>query len=200
MEGVLSEQDGNPNRRGSLVMCPEKEALPGSRGCGFSWFGWNFWYFNEKFCSPSRIRSSAELLMLSEKKDAYGTPAGWDFPHPGRQGYVWGGRGIDQFLDYPQADPHGDPIPRADGSLPIPATSSLVHCQDGTRFRLVRVLDQASPFLRYLDDVGLPLGVEGRVVENRPEAGVVTVQASDRETTLGRESAEKLLITVLDDH
>ena len=105
---------------------------------------------------------------------------------------------IDAYLGYPKADPHGDPIPQSDGSLPAADGSSLFRCENGTRFRLVRVLDQDPPFLRYLDAVGLPLGVEGRVIENRAEMGVVTIRAGSRETTLGRESAEKLLITVLD--
>jgi DtxR family transcriptional regulator, Mn-dependent transcriptional regulator len=105
---------------------------------------------------------------------------------------------IDQFLGYPNSDPHGDPIPRADGSLPAAQGLSLFQCEVGTRFRLVRVLEQDPPFLRYLDEVGLPLGVEGRVIENRAERGVVTVAAGDRETTIARETAENLWISVLD--
>ena len=58
-------------------------------------------------------------------------------------------------------------------------------------------MDQEPPFLRYLDEIGLQLGVEGRVVENRADGGVVTIEAGDRETTLARESAEKLLITAI---
>ena len=106
---------------------------------------------------------------------------------------------IDAFLGYPKADPHGDPIPQADGSLPAADGLSLFHCQQGLCFRLVRVLDQDPPFLRYLDEVGLSLGVEGRVIENRAEMGVVTVEVGGRKTTLARESAEKLLIHCIDD-
>jgi DtxR family Mn-dependent transcriptional regulator len=105
---------------------------------------------------------------------------------------------IDAFLNYPTADPHGDPIPQADGSLPTANCLSLFQCEMGTRFRLVRVMDQEPPFLRYLDEIGLSLGVEGRIVENRAEMGVVTIEAGNRETTLGRESAEKLLIIAVD--
>ncbi len=104
---------------------------------------------------------------------------------------------IDAYLGYPKSDPHGDPIPQSDGSLPAADSSSLFQCERGTRFRLIRVMDQEPPFLRYLDEVGLPLGVEGRVVENRADMGVVTIEAGRRETTLARESAEKLLIAVL---
>ncbi|MCA9167612.1 MAG: metal-dependent transcriptional regulator [Planctomycetales bacterium] len=101
---------------------------------------------------------------------------------------------IDAYLGYPTADPHGDPIPQADGTLPTASYVSLFQCHDGARFRLVRVLDQAPPFLRYLDEVGLSLGAEGQVVTNRADVGIVTVQTAQGTTTLGRESAEKLLV------
>jgi hypothetical protein len=26
---------------------------------------------------------------------------------------------IDEYLSYPETDPHGDPIPRSDGSVPV---------------------------------------------------------------------------------
>jgi DtxR family Mn-dependent transcriptional regulator len=103
---------------------------------------------------------------------------------------------IDAYLGYPTSDPHGDPIPQADGTLPTANCSSLDHCTAGTRFRLVRVLDQEAPFLRYLDELGLSLGVEGCVLENRAESGVVRIEANHRETTLGRENAEKLLVSL----
>jgi DtxR family Mn-dependent transcriptional regulator len=102
---------------------------------------------------------------------------------------------IDEYLGHPKYDPHGDPIPTADGHLVSRETESLVGCQPGTRFRLARVMDQSSEFLRYLRQAGFSLGIEGRVVANRPEAGIVTVEVNDREVTLGREAAQKLQVT-----
>jgi DtxR family Mn-dependent transcriptional regulator len=101
---------------------------------------------------------------------------------------------IDAFLDHPKVDPHGDPIPSADGSLDIPQTRSLAECQAGEEFRLARVLDQSPEFLRFLTESGLPLGVEGKVLSNRVESGVVKIRVEGRETTLGRQAAEKLCI------
>jgi len=103
---------------------------------------------------------------------------------------------IDEFLGHPQVDPHGDPIPRADGSLDVPEVRQLAECQAGEQFCLARVSDQSPPFLRYLTDSGLPLGTLGRVVANHTEAGTVTVDVSGQETTLGRQAAEKILVTL----
>jgi len=101
---------------------------------------------------------------------------------------------IEKFLGYPKTDPHGDPIPRADGTIDITNSRSLAEASVGEPFRLVRVLDQSPEFLRYLSESGLPLGVEGEVTSNRREAGVVTIEIGGAATTLARDVAEKLLI------
>ncbi len=105
---------------------------------------------------------------------------------------------IDAFLGHPETDPHGDPIPRSDGTIATPASRSLAECTVGEPFRLSRVIDQSPEFLRFLSSSGLPLGVAGHVVANRTEAGIVTVKVAGQETTLGRAAAEKILITTPD--
>ncbi|HEX5446471.1 MAG TPA: metal-dependent transcriptional regulator, partial [Pirellulales bacterium] len=82
---------------------------------------------------------------------------------------------IDEFLGFPQTDPHGDPIPRADGSLEMLASRTLAECPVGFQFCLVRVVDQSSEFLRFLTESGLPLGARGEVVASSAAGGVLTV-------------------------
>jgi DtxR family Mn-dependent transcriptional regulator len=101
---------------------------------------------------------------------------------------------IDEYLGFPGTDPHGDPIPRADGTVSYQAGSTLAEWSVGRRFRLVRVLDQSPEFLRYLSEAGLPLDAEGKVAANHGEAGIVTVAVVGRETSLARNVAEKLLV------
>jgi DtxR family Mn-dependent transcriptional regulator len=101
---------------------------------------------------------------------------------------------IDQFLGFPTTDPHGDPIPKADGTVASGSDRNLAEWSVGVPFRLVRVLEQTPEFLRYLSEIGLPLGTEGVVRVNRPEAGVVTVSLDQVDATLSRQVAEKLLV------
>jgi DtxR family Mn-dependent transcriptional regulator len=101
---------------------------------------------------------------------------------------------IDVYLDYPQFDPHGDPIPRADGTLETPDSRTLAQCQPGFRFRLARVVDQSPEFLRFLTESGLPLGTQGEVVSNRYDADVMTIAANGQTTELGREAAQNILV------
>jgi DtxR family Mn-dependent transcriptional regulator len=102
---------------------------------------------------------------------------------------------IDSFLGHPEVDPHGDPIPRSDGTLKVARSRTLAECKVGDPFQLARVIDQSPEFLRFLSGSGLPLGVSGHIVANTPEAGIVTVRVAGRETTLGQAAAEKLLVT-----
>jgi DtxR family Mn-dependent transcriptional regulator len=102
---------------------------------------------------------------------------------------------IDAYLGYPKTDPHGDPIPRADGSMDEADAENLSDCATGEHFRLTRVLDQSPDFLRFLADSLLTIGAEGRVENNRLESGALTVSVGDRTTTLGRDAAQKILVS-----
>jgi DtxR family Mn-dependent transcriptional regulator len=105
---------------------------------------------------------------------------------------------IEEDLGYPQVDPHGDPIPKADLSLASGSAVPLSECAAGRRFRLSRVLDQSPEFLRYLSESHLALGCEGRVISNRTQAGILTVRVGEQETTLGSEAARRVLVELLE--
>jgi DtxR family Mn-dependent transcriptional regulator len=101
---------------------------------------------------------------------------------------------IEAFLGYPTVDPHGDPIPRADGSLTEPEGTPLSECPGRRRFRVVRVIDQDPAFLRYLSECGLDLNATFELVENRPESGAVVCRLSLRSVALGLSAAAKVLV------
>ena len=105
---------------------------------------------------------------------------------------------IDTFLGHPAVDPHGDPIPGADGSLTEPAGLPLPKLARGQTFRVVRVVDQDPAFLRYLTECGLDLHAEGDLIENRPEAGALVFRLGDRTVALGHDAAAKVLVVPRD--
>jgi len=104
---------------------------------------------------------------------------------------------IDAFLGHPEFDPHGDPIPRADGSVADSVGRPLAELPGGQAFRVVRVVDQDSAFLRYLADCGLELGASATLLQNRPESGAVIVRVGERSVALGVEEARKVLVAPL---
>lgn len=102
---------------------------------------------------------------------------------------------IDQYLGYPSSDPHGDPIPTADGKIRTEQGVKLTQWETGKPFRLVRVMDQSPDFLRYLAEESLQPGCEAKLLSNRVEAGIVMIEIDARVTALGLEAADKLMVT-----
>jgi DtxR family transcriptional regulator, Mn-dependent transcriptional regulator len=103
---------------------------------------------------------------------------------------------IDAFLGHPAADPHGDPIPSADGELREEAAQAvpLSTVVAGTRVRIVRVVEQGAEFLRFLSESGVTLKSEGTVRENSAEAGIITTLIGDHPVSLGLPAAKHLLV------
>ncbi|GAC1464493.1 MAG: metal-dependent transcriptional regulator [Isosphaeraceae bacterium] len=101
---------------------------------------------------------------------------------------------IDAFLGHPAVDPHGDPIPHSDGSLPETEGTPLSKLPRGQRFRVVRVIDQDPAFLRYLTECGLDLNAHGELLENRPESGALIFRLGARDVALGHAAAGKVLV------
>lgn len=62
------------------------------------------------------------------------------------------------FLNHPQFDPHGDPIPAADGVLPECTEIPLAQCKPNQKVVLHRVADGNPDFLQYLSQLPLAIG------------------------------------------
>ena len=101
---------------------------------------------------------------------------------------------IDAYLGYPSTDPHGDPIPKADGTVAATADKRLAECSAGERFHVTRVTDQSPEFLRFLSQAGLQIGTTGSLIANERADDQVTVCVAGRNRTLSRDMAGKLLV------
>ncbi|MCA9107268.1 MAG: metal-dependent transcriptional regulator [Planctomycetales bacterium] len=101
---------------------------------------------------------------------------------------------IDNFLGMPATDPHGDPIPRPDGSIAATDYVPLTTLNVGACFRLVRVMDQSVEFLKYLTDQGLEIDSVSALVELAPSAGVLRIRRESRDVVLAYEAAGKLMV------
>lgn len=103
---------------------------------------------------------------------------------------------IDEFLGKPEYDPHGDPIPRSDGTLRGAADDAvpLTECPEGARVRIIRVLRQSGRFLRGLSDSGIGIGMDARIEQNNTATGVVTLRIDGRAVSVGHTVAAELLV------
>lgn len=107
---------------------------------------------------------------------------------------------IDEYLEHPEADPHGSPIPAADGNMrsDLSATIPLPQCAVGETLRFVRVVNQEPDFLRYLSDSGFVLGATATIIENSEDIGIVKADLGKQTFTVGRAAAESIRVERLD--
>jgi len=103
---------------------------------------------------------------------------------------------IDAFLDYPRFDPHGDPIPTADGEVFRRSTGTLSARAVGEAFRVTRVLDQSPAVLQYLESIGLTPGARVRIDEIHPFDGPFALNVNGNPTTIGRSLASRVLVEI----
>ena len=80
------------------------------------------------------------------------------------------------YLGHPAQDPHGDPIPSADGTLEADDSFPLAAATPGQQVRVYRVDDEEPAKLAYLEELGLMPGRLFEVREVRALDGVVVVE------------------------
>ncbi len=87
---------------------------------------------------------------------------------------------LDQFLAFPKIDPHGDPIPDADGHFHSANRIPLIELQVGERGVVVGVQEHSSVFLQYLDRLQLGLGAKLQVKEKFEYDDSMKVKMADK--------------------
>lgn len=82
-------------------------------------------------------------------------------------------------LGNPQRDPHGDPIPAADGTVLLPPAHLLAELDEGHTGRITRISDENPDLLRYLAAEEIDLDAEVEVLGRRPFGGALMVRINN---------------------
>lgn len=103
---------------------------------------------------------------------------------------------LDQFLGYPKADPHGDPIPNSNGVFAKSKSRLLSEMKENNQGKFTGVTDHSPAFLSYLDKIGISLGDNIKVKSIEPFDYSYTLQLKGKnELTVSNKVANSLLIT-----
>jgi len=106
---------------------------------------------------------------------------------------------IDEQLGHPTRDPHGDPIPGADGVVVMPDAVLLQDAPDGFTGRVARIRDRNPMLLRYLQAEGVTVDAALTVVGRRPFGGALAVVLSshegEAELDVGEEAAAAIWVS-----
>lgn len=94
---------------------------------------------------------------------------------------------IDAHLGFPSRDPHGHPIPTADGDVEEVAEEDLTGARVGQSLIIDRISDRDPELLRYLAAHGITPGVLVQV-QPAPYSGVCVLQGPGEPLTLSESS------------
>lgn len=103
---------------------------------------------------------------------------------------------LEEFLDFPETDPHGDPIPDKNGVLKSQELVPISKMNIGELGKISGVREHSKDFLQYLEKTGLILGENIKIIDKINFDGAVIIAFANKEQTISREVAKNLLIAL----
>ena len=101
---------------------------------------------------------------------------------------------LDRFLEFPTRDPHGDPIPDADGNFKESDRLLLSAFSVGDKGICTGVKDSSAEFLQYLDKNGIALGQQLEVLEKEEFDQSMVISFRGRELPISHRISTNLYI------
>lgn len=103
---------------------------------------------------------------------------------------------LDEFLDFPVFDPHGDPIPNANGEIVKIDKLLLSEASIAVDYLCVGVKNSSVEFLQYLDKQKIALGSNIKVISKEDFDGSLTISLNNSTVSVSNKIAENLFIKV----
>lgn len=102
---------------------------------------------------------------------------------------------LDEFLEFPKFDPHGDPIPDAEGVMASKPRLILSDLIAGASAELVSMKDTGNAFLNYLDRIGMMIGTKIEVMDIIEFDGSMEISIDGtKKLTISKQVADNLLV------
>lgn len=102
---------------------------------------------------------------------------------------------LDEFLGFPQYDPHGDPIPDQNGNIQTKPRVPLSEFKIGKPGKLISVNDSSDLFLQYLDKLNISIGCQIEIIDRHEFDGSLEILIDNKNKTFVSEVvAENLLV------
>jgi DtxR family Mn-dependent transcriptional regulator len=108
---------------------------------------------------------------------------------------------LDQFLNYPRFDPHGDPIPDGNGNMHSQKSVPLSDLKEKDKVIVTGVIDHSPIFLQHIEKIGLSLGKEIKVQEkfNYDQSFHILIRPDKSITQISYEVAKNILVSLTPD-
>ncbi|MDF2552583.1 MAG: iron (metal) dependent repressor, dtxr family protein [Chryseobacterium sp.] len=101
---------------------------------------------------------------------------------------------MDEILNYPKFDPHGEPIPDKDGNIISQDLQKLSDCKVGENVIFASVTLSDDAFLNYLTERKLLLNTKIKIIKIEDFDRSVTVEVEEKQEVLSKKATEKILV------
>jgi DtxR family Mn-dependent transcriptional regulator len=83
---------------------------------------------------------------------------------------------LEKVLKHPKTCPHGNPIPTKCGGITEEESQSLSDLEEAEQGIIVKITEEESELLRYLENLGLVPGASVTILEKAPFNGPITIK------------------------
>jgi DtxR family Mn-dependent transcriptional regulator len=105
---------------------------------------------------------------------------------------------LEEFLGFPKVDPHGDPIPNREGEFAeIPQRTVLSQVDIGKSGIVMGVEDGEVSFLKYLNKIGLTLGITILVEDKLDFDGSLLISMNGKQIQFSKVVASKISVQLI---
>ena len=101
---------------------------------------------------------------------------------------------LDAFLEHPNFDPHGDPIPDENGIIKPSDKKYLSELKENEKGICVGVKESNSQFLQYLDKLSISIGTKIKVLSIEEFDGSITIEVNGKPFFISELSAKNIYV------
>lgn len=102
---------------------------------------------------------------------------------------------LEEFLDYPEFDPHGYPIPDKNGKIKkSKSVVAITELNENDIVKVIRVNDDVKNLLSYITKIGISLGKEIIIKDKLEYDGSVLVKIDNKEMNISNKIASNIFV------
>jgi DtxR family Mn-dependent transcriptional regulator len=101
---------------------------------------------------------------------------------------------LDEYLGFPEFDPHGDPIPDVNGKISAVKNLPLSDAESRHEYLVNKVNDTSDEVLKYLSNIGIKLNSKIQLVEKLQFDDSVLISVNRKRHLLSKKIADNVFV------